>query len=36
MIYIIIIRHIAVEIYYYKFADYIVYEKFVKIEWIDC
>ena len=21
---------------YYKFADYIVYEKFVKIEWIDC
>lgn len=21
---------------YYKFADYIVYEKFIKIEWIDC
>jgi hypothetical protein len=21
---------------YYKFSDYIVYEKFVKIEWIHC
>ena len=21
---------------YYKFADYIVYEKFIRTEWIDC
>jgi hypothetical protein len=21
---------------YFKFSDYIVYEKFIKIEWINC
>ena len=21
---------------YYKFSEYVVYEKFIKIEWIDC